>query len=227
LAVLSNIAKVKNMHSTNPDTRKQTGLSGWPLLAAASSLLLAMSLAIIAAMPGVDGIRMLIRATARTSLLFFLLAFVAAAAWALWPAAPTRWLRANRRYLGLSFAVSHGIHALAIFRLARVDPALFHQLANSMTYLTGGLAYLYIVAMSATSFDRSAAWLGPRGWKLLHGSGVFYLWISFIFSFGKRLGQGPFYTMVLAVLVGALALRVAARIKLGKMRAAGASAPLS
>ena len=33
------------------------------------------------------------------------------------------------------------------------------------TYVGGsalGLAYLFIAAMTATSFDRSAAWLGPR-----------------------------------------------------------------
>jgi hypothetical protein len=201
-------------------------LAGWPLLAATASLLLAMSIAIVAAMPGVDGIRMLIRATARTSLLFFLFAFVAAAAWTLWPAAPTRWLRANRRYLGLSFAVSHAIHALAIYALARVDPVLFHQLTNPVTYFTGGLAYAFIIAMSATSFDRSAALLGPRAWKVLHGSGAFYLWISFVFTFGKRLGQGPFYAVILAVLLGALALRLAARSKGARLRRTPAAAPL-
>lgn len=199
---------------------KRTSYSGWPLLAITSSLLLAMAIAIVAAMPGVDGMRMLIRATARTSLLFFLAAFVAGAAHTLWPSAATRWLRANRRYLGLSFAVSHGIHALAIYALAQADPALFMQLTNAFTLATGGLAYLLILAMSATSFDRGAAWLGPRAWKLLHAGGMAYLWISFAVSFGKRLGQGPFYVLALTLLAAALALRVAARIKRSRAAAA-------
>ena len=202
---------------------QRTGFSGWPLLAVTSSLLLAMAIAIVAAMPGVDGMRMLIRATARTSLLFFLAAFVAAAAHTLWPSAATRWLRANRRYLGLSFAASHGIHALAIYALAQAEPALFWQLTNPFNVAAGSLGYLLILAMVATSFDRSAAWLGPRGWKLLHASGIAYLWISFALNFGKRMGQGPFYIFAFSLLVAALALRVAARIR--RSRPATASLP--
>ena len=67
----------------------------------------------------VDGVRMVIRFTARTSLLFFCLAFSAAALARLWPNAWTRWQRRNRRYLGVTFAASHGIHAVAIAAFAR------------------------------------------------------------------------------------------------------------
>ena len=201
---------------------KRTSFSGWPLLAITSSLLLAMAVAIVAAMPGVDGMRMLIRATARTSLLFFLAAFVAQAADTLWASAATRWLCANRRTLGLSFAVSHAIHALAIYALAQADPALFMQLTGPASYIIGGLGYAFILAMAATSFDRSAQWLGPRAWKLLHASGMAYLWIAFTASVGKRLGQGPFYIFVFTLLAAALALRVAARIK--RSRAPGPAA---
>ncbi len=59
----------------------------------------------------VDGVRMVIRFTARTSLVLFCLAFSAAALARLWPNASTRWLRRNRRYLGVSFAASHAIHS--------------------------------------------------------------------------------------------------------------------
>ena len=209
---------LNSAHPTRP-------LNGWPLLALTSSLLLALAIAILAAMPGVDGVRMLIRATARTSLLFFLPAFVAGAAWRLWPTAFTGWLRTNRRYLGLSFAVSHGIHALAIYALMQVDPVLFAQLTNPVTYVTGGLAYAFIIMMSATSFDRSAAWIGPRAWRLLHSAGIYYLWISFIFAFGKRIAQGPFYWFVLAVLVCALVLRLVAGVKEARLRRGASAGP--
>ena len=62
---------------------------------------------------------MVIRFTARTSLLLFCLAFSAAALARLWPNAWTRWQRRNRRYLGVTFAASHGIHAVAIACLRR------------------------------------------------------------------------------------------------------------
>jgi hypothetical protein len=66
---------------------------------------------------------MVVRFTARTSLLFFCLAFSAAALAKLWPTIWTRWQRHNRRYLGVTFAASHGLHALAIAAFAVMDPA--------------------------------------------------------------------------------------------------------
>jgi DMSO/TMAO reductase YedYZ heme-binding membrane subunit len=199
--------------------RPSSLFNGWPLLGVTSALLLALAIAILAAMPGIDGLRMLVRATARTSLLFFLPAFASAALWALWPAAPTRWLRANRRYLGLSFAVSHGIHALALITLLNLDPVLFMQLTNQVTIATGLLAYAFIVAMSATSFDRSARWIGPRAWRWLHTAGTYYLWISFVVAFGKRYAQGPVYGIAVAVLLSALVLRLVVKLRTARTAA--------
>lgn len=202
--------------------QRSTLLNGWPLLGLVSALLLAMAAALLAAMPGVDGIRMLIRATARTSLLLFLAAYIASAAWALAPSSATRWLRANRRQLGLSFAVSHFIHAGAIYALSQADPALFAQLVMPATFVTGALAYVFILLMSATSFDATAAWLGRRNWRVLHTAGLWYIWLSFVFTLGKRVMQGPFYVVALITVFGALGLRIAAW---RKARAAG-GAPL-
>src|ERR1700750_469223 len=72
-----------------------------------------------------EGVRMVIRFTAQSSLLLFCLAFSAAALARLHPNAWTRWQRRNRRYLGLGFAVSHALHAMAIGAFAMTDPAGF------------------------------------------------------------------------------------------------------
>ena len=63
---------------------------------------------------GEAGLRMLMRATARTSLALFGAAFAASSLRSLWPTPATGWLLRQRRYLGLSFAFSHALHALAI-----------------------------------------------------------------------------------------------------------------
>ena len=102
----------------------------------------------------VDGVRMVIRFTARTSLLFFCLAFSAAALARLWPNAWTRWQRRNRRYLGVTFAASHGIHAIAIAAFAMMDPAGYAAATSLASYIFGGIGYAVIIAMTATSFDR-------------------------------------------------------------------------
>ena len=171
-------------------------LNGLPLLGVLSLALVVMTAALVFSNHlDVAGIRLAIRATARTSLVLFALAFSAAALFAVWPNGWTRWQRRNRRYLGLAFAVSHGIHAVAIVAFATLDPVAFHQNSMAGSIVTGGIAYLFIAAMAATSFDRSAAWLGPKAWKALHWTGGYYIWISFIVTNGKRIGMSPFYAV--------------------------------
>src|SRR5204862_8042774 len=92
----------------------------------------------------VAGVRMVIRFTARTSLLFFCLAFSAAALARLWPNAFTHWQRGNRRHLGVTFAASHALHAAAIIAFARMDPAGFAAATSLASYLFGGIGYAFI-----------------------------------------------------------------------------------
>ncbi len=158
----------------------------------------------------VDGVRMVIRFTARTSLLFFCLAFSAAALARLWPKAWTRWQRRNRRYLGVTFAASHGIHAIAIACFAIMDPAGYAAATSIASYVFGGIGYAFITAMAATSFDRTAAAIGPRAWRLLHLTGGYYLWFQFMVSFGKRVPDMPLYALFLIPLLVVMALRMIA-----------------
>lgn len=191
--------------------RSRSLLNGWPLLGLLSAGLVAMTVFIVVDHRlDVDGVRMAIRATARTSFVLFVMAFSASALLVLWPGAWTRWQRRNRRQLGLAFAVSHGLHALAILAFARLDPVEFMAATSIASYITGGIAYVLIIAMAATSFDRTAAWLGPRAWRVLHGVGGYYLVITFLISNGKRIGISPFYGVPVAILAVMLLLRLLA-----------------
>src|SRR3954454_11753383 len=139
----------------------QSWFDGWRLLAVLGLTLVALCVWIAGMRQfEVDGVRLVIRFTARTSLLFFCLAFGAAALARLWPNAWTRWQRRNRRYLGVTFAASHGIHAVAILAFALMDPAGFAAATSLASYIFGGIGYAAIVAMTATSFDRTAKALG-------------------------------------------------------------------
>jgi methionine sulfoxide reductase heme-binding subunit len=65
---------------------RQTWFDGWQLFAALTLILIALSVWIAGMRQfEVDGVRMVIRFTARTSLLLFCLAFSAAALARLWP----------------------------------------------------------------------------------------------------------------------------------------------
>jgi len=174
-------------------------MNGWRLTGLLSLLMLAMVAYLLMIHPDVEGLRLAIRATARTSLVLFALAFSAAALARLAPCGVTRWQRRNRRYLGVSFAVSHGVHLAALIALARTDATLFWTLTNPANIVLAGTAYLFIAAMTATSFDRTAAWLGARRWRLLHLVGGWYIWLSFAAAIGKRLPQGPVYWSMIAL----------------------------
>jgi len=158
----------------------------------------------------VEGVRMVIRFTARSSLLFFCLAFSAAALARLLPNAFTRWQRRNRRYLGLTFAASHALHAGAIIAFASMDPAGFAMATSVATYIFGGIGYAVIIAMAGTSFDGAVAAIGPRAWQLLHRVGGYYLLLQFMVSFGKRIPAMPLYSLFLIPLFAVLALRLIA-----------------
>ena len=190
-------------------SRHQNWFEGWRLFAVLTLVLVALSVW-IAGMRGfeVDGVRMVIRFTARTSLLFFCLAFSASALARLWPNAWTRWQRRNRRYLGVAFAASHGIHAIAIACFANMDPAAYAAATSIASYIFGGVGYAVIMAMAATSFDRSAAAIGTRAWRILHLAGGYYLLFQFTVSFGKRIPDMPLYALFLIPLVAVSALRM-------------------
>jgi DMSO/TMAO reductase YedYZ heme-binding membrane subunit len=202
-------------------SERQSWFEGWRLLAVLTLSLIALSLWIASMRQfEVEGVRMVIRFTARSSLLLFCLAFSAAALARLWPNAWTRWQRRNRRYLGLSFAASHAIHAVAIVAFANMDPAGFAEATSAASYIFGGVGYAVIIAMGATSFDRTAALLGPRNWRALHLIGGYYLWFQFMVSFGKRVPAMPVYAAFLIPLLAVMALRLIAMAAHPRGRAA-------
>jgi methionine sulfoxide reductase heme-binding subunit len=203
--------------------RRQSWFEGWHLVAALTLILIALSVWIAGMRQfELDGVRMVIRFTARTSLLLFALAFSAAALARLWPSPWTRWQRRNRRYLGVSFAASHAIHAMAIIRFAAMAPADYMAATSAATYLFGGIGYGFIIAMTATSFDRTAAAIGPRAWRVLHLCGGYYLWFQFMVSFGKRIPAMPLYALFLIPLLAVMALRLIAMMSASSRRAVGA-----
>jgi methionine sulfoxide reductase heme-binding subunit len=187
-------------------TKKFSIASGWNLVAI-STLILTILIGSIAIVHGIDesSLRLMIRSTARTSVLLFLATFVATAVRKIYPGKISNWLLANRRYLGLSFAISHFTHALAIIGLAMVA-------SNSIRTDHGGiLGYIFIGLMMLTSFDRPAQFLGHRSWKILHGTGSYYLWIAFLVAFSKRIAGNPgFYAPITIALIMALLLKLGA-----------------
>jgi DMSO/TMAO reductase YedYZ heme-binding membrane subunit len=159
--------------------------------------------------PAAEEIRVVIRVTAFTSVVPFLLAFTASALARLRPSPGTRWLVANRRYLGLSFAVSHLAHGAAIVALTRQSPS-FGASISTTTLAGGGLGYLFILLMALTSNDASQRLLG-RAWTALHSAGIYFLWFIFLFTYMGPARVSAFHALMTLVIGAALALRLAGR----------------
>jgi sulfoxide reductase heme-binding subunit YedZ len=188
-------------------------LEGWGFVALASGLLLAMTMLLLAT-TGFDaeGARVVIRATARTSVVLFGAAFAASSLVTLWKSDATRWMIRNRRYLGLSFGTSHIIHYIAVMALMLLDPERFFAEEGSL----GFDKYIPVVVLAlqlATSFDRTAAWVGPKPWRWLHVLGSYMFCFVFIQSFGSRIGQGSLYVLFTLIAVTPLLVRVAAALR--------------
>jgi DMSO/TMAO reductase YedYZ heme-binding membrane subunit len=206
------------------DKRSKDAWEGWSLVGAvAIALTLGVTVVAMTSPEPVDGIRGIIRMTARSSFALFALAFTASAAWHFWPGAVTRWQLRNRRYLGVAFAVSHLVHLLAIFALGRTAPGELAAEANAITWIFGGLAYGFIALMTLTSFDSTARMISPRAWSILHTTGAYYVWLIFANSYLSRAAVMPSYIPVAALVVFILGLRVAARISKSRSRTQSAS----
>ncbi len=188
-------------------------LTRWIALAIASIA----ALIIVLGEASAPALGLAIRFTARTSFVLFGAAFSASALLALMPHPATRWLRRNRRQIGVAFAASHFTHAAVIGLYAALQPAAFHEHTRTMNPIPGMIAYAFIFAMAATSFDRTAAWIGRRGFKILHTVGSLYIWISFANAFLIRaLHVAPGYWVPVAMLAMMMGLRLlaAARARL-------------
>ena len=159
-----------------------------------------------------EGLRGAIRVTARSSLTLFLAAFSASSLALLMPSAPTRWLLANRRYLGIAFAISHLIHGAAIITLAiRTGGG---SLTARVVGLSGaGVLYGFILFMLITSFDRPTAWVGPRIWKAVHTTGSYLVFVSFLATYGRKAAESPIYMTQVAALLAVFGLRIARRFR--------------
>jgi hypothetical protein len=181
-------------------------ITGWNALA-----LLAMSALVLAAAgTGEDGVRMLIRATARSSAFLFLIAFLARPARQLWRNDATAFALRNRRYFGVSMAVSHLIHGLAIIWLLTVFPSAYE--VNATTLVGGGLGFVFIALMAATSSDAAVASLGRARWQALHRTGAWYIWLIFAFTFvpDPQYGWDATHAVAVAAFAAAPLVRAAA-----------------
>lgn len=193
--------------------RSRSGLfEGWPLLGVLSALLFAMTVTVLGLNGvGEPGVRALIRATARSSLLLFCAAYSATALLRFWPSAHTRWLLRNRRSVGLGFAVSHAIHYAAVYVVSQLDPQQFFvEEGRALTDFVTVYTVFMLLSMVVLSFDATQRWVGRRVWHGVHWFMSLGFWLAFMASYGGRAAGDLDYAPFAALLIVTMGLRIAA-----------------
>lgn len=161
------------------------------------------------------GWRIATRHTAQLAFPLFLVAFLASSIARLWPGPLSRALLARRRALGLAFATAQLVHGATILLYARHAQAV---LAPDFNFVAGAVGFLLVGAMAATSNDAAVQRLGPRRWRALHRTGQVYLFVIFAVTYAGRVARDPAWWPGLALLVAALAIRLAAAIQSRSLR---------
>jgi hypothetical protein len=206
---------------------RRKGFGGWALVAVAALAVALMCAALVAFYgSGEQGLRAVVRNTARTSFLFFVCAFVARALHSLRRSRASLWLSENQPYLYASLAASHLVHAAAIFALAAATRGESLAGRGAATIAGGAVAYLFIALAAAPAVPRAAVWIESR-WRAsaVRAFGLYYVWAIFMSSYGGRAVQSSFYKPFALALVAALALRVIALRRANSRAGSGADAP--
>lgn len=172
------------------------------------SVVAVTSLLIFQSIELLSGLRSAIRFTAQSSLVLFAIVFIAISLQLFPKNQFTIWIRKNRRYLGLSFAVSHLIHGIAIFALYLKYPDIFQQTVSPLSKIFGGIGFFVIFVLAMTSSDYAIKKIGFQRWKTIHRFGVYYIWFIFLASYLPRAIKSPVYWPVVLFLVVCLGLRV-------------------
>jgi DMSO/TMAO reductase YedYZ heme-binding membrane subunit len=125
-------------------------------------------------------------ATGRAGMITFTAAFIASPLHKLFPSPVSRWLLKNRRFLGISFGFQH-----LVFHLPAVIWFLVIAKVPIDAIISGGVGFAVVIPMLITSFQAPMKWIGPRNWKILHRTGMFYLMFVFIMSFWPGISGNP------------------------------------
>jgi sulfoxide reductase heme-binding subunit YedZ len=164
---------------------------------------------------GVLGWRLVTRRTAQIAFPLFLIAFTASSFAKLRPGPIPRALLARRRAIGLAFATAQLIHGAAIVVFLRIEGRRFEP---DGAFFGGLLGFVFVVAMAATSNEAAVRRLGRRGWRALHRAGMVWLFVIYAATYAGRVARDPGWWPGLALLVAALAVRLAGALQSRSLR---------
>jgi len=141
-----------------------------------------MSIVMAVETMGVDlssaaGVSEMISFSVRWAVPFIFLVVAASSVQLLFPGPFSMWLLRNRKYIGLCFAVAMAWQGAFIFMMSNFfRDYYFDEIYLLRDELEGSTGYIFLAAMVVTSFHFGRKHLSSTQWKLLHKSGIYFLW---------------------------------------------------
>ena len=154
-------------------------VNGWRLLAVISAVITAFMLLRLRSvdLSSPQDLSAMIQYSVRWAVPFIFLVIATSPLFKLFPGNLTLWLLKNRRYLGLSFAVAMAWQGAFIFIVSVSHSAHYYgEIYLLRDELEGSSGYLFLVAMTVTSFGAVRRLVTPEQWRFVHLSGVIFLW---------------------------------------------------
>ncbi|MEM7004093.1 MAG: hypothetical protein AAF529_25140 [Pseudomonadota bacterium] len=158
---------------------KQPLLNGWGLFTLIS-LPLCVIMVVEAAQVDLTtpaGVSAMIGYSVRLSVPLIYIVIATSALQRLFPGTLTSWLLRNRKYVGLCFAVAMAWQALFIAIMSvGFNNYYYEQVYVLRDEIEGSMGYIFLTFMVLTSFRAFRRYLSTPQWRLLHTSGIYFLW---------------------------------------------------
>ena len=168
------------------DLLKSKHLNGWPLFYWIAGI---NSAAVIAYMPTQDlsepvGVSEMIQMTVRCAVPFIYLAFAASSLNILFASRITQWLLRNRRSIGFSYAAAMAWQLFFILWMWTGHWEYYteevYTLEDILFQVSG---YMFIFAMTITSFQPIRRRMSLMQWRVLHKTGIYLLWYTVLSTY--------------------------------------------
>ena len=163
---------------------KHKAINGWRLFWLGTG---PISVAMIIAMARTDlsngpAVSSMVQFSVRCAVPLLFVAFAASSIQKLFPGQLGIWMLRNRKYAGLCFAAAMAWQGFFILWLTIIHSDYYvNEVYVLRDAIEGVLGYLVLTAMVATSFKPGRKLLKPGNWRLLHLSGIYFLW-AYAFS---------------------------------------------
>ena len=126
-----------------------------------------------------EGISSLIQLSVRLSVPWLYLAFAASSVRKLSSHELGRWWLRNRRIFGLCFAMGMGWQAFFILWMVIGHSGYYAEEVYSLADISVQIpGYLFLIAMTVTSFKPTRRKLSLKQWQWLHKIGIYFLWAT-------------------------------------------------